>query len=814
MTFHFSSREIPFVDREEVLASLLEVTQQEEGHCHVILGPSGMGKSRVLRRFVELVETQESLAPQRLCVYYDLSAVSPLLMTYARLEAQIAAHPVISRLTEAGGLEAWQPSLIRWMRKIVAAADPIAGPAVEDLDLEELAIRLLRTESTHSPYDVFEHFLETLLFVSRILRPDQRLILVLDSHDDAGWMAADPTRVHVLLSIVRNLPNRILILIALQGPASPTLFGGLLQQANVISFDELRSFQVADVRHLLEVVFRCPVSSSEAHVITRRYGGDPATLGLAIEFVRRQAADPVRRLAEEVPSNIVELVRLNYEGIDSSLDRLLLRCLAVALEPVPPDFLVEVAVPGEPPEVIERALVRPDAPRMVERSTGPRGERYKIGQLLWVEFLRGKAGTYGELADFDRRAGIYYEARKRPFLALDHYARAGDLEGIRRNLDEGLEWHRLHGETLRIQELYRTLVDLPLASRERFLLSKSRGWAWSQQGEAEEVLHQVESLLQECAAESVDRAELLVLRGDAFHNSSRYQEAYDDFCGARDLLERQGLAGSLLHRQARLEAAHIEVHLGAFARSESNHHDLWQQQRSLAGAEDRRTRIQSAREIRRYGELLVFTGDWRRARQFLESALEFFRDLEDRKGQGNALRRLADLDILAGDPRSLRRAIREAEQAKELLTEIGGRGAGWMDLVLGEAYRGLARIPEALEAHGRAWSRYQDGESPHLAAMAELGLAECERNPPGTTVLDPYERAVAGYERRGFSWGLGTALIYRALAKLSNGDHESGNLDLQRAEGVFESMDLRPPLATIRRIRNDGDLGFHPIIVL
>lgn len=807
--------EIPFIDREDALAALAEFTSASEGRCLLLVGRRGIGKRRLLRRFMAGAAVDAWGPPRRICIFHQPHAGSPPLASYVSLEKAIADHPEIRQLADRSDLPQWIPDLLGWVRKMLVASDPVAGPVLGALEADRMVEGLLSTDRVLSLGDVVSQFQRTLLYLSRRLGEEQRLVLMFDLVTYLDDAAVDPSRMLMLLDIVRELPALVLAVVTLRNLDPASSVGELLRQPNVEVYRDLEPFASEDVRVLLQTVFGGDVPTSSAEAICQKYGGDPFSLELAINAVPADAADPARHLREQTPAKLNDLMRLGYESLARPLERKVLRALSVAIEPVPVGFVHTVLGGGEDYDDVDLALNPSDLPRLVEmvpRSGLP--DCFRIYQPAYAEFVQKRATRAEELAILQGRAGAYYEARKRPALALHHYVQAQDLAGMRRNLDPGLEWHRWHGETRRIQDLYEELRHSPLEDRERYLLEKAHAWSLSQRGEAEEVVRTATELLEDLPGSSPERAELLVLRADAYHNSSRYAEAIEDFRAALGLLEELGEEGSLLHRQARLEAAHIQIHLGEFSASVDGHFELTRDHGLVARPEDPRLLLQWARELRRYGELLVFTGDWSLAGEYLESALRAFRGLGHRKGQGNALRRLADLHILLGGAANFRRALKEARQGKDLLAELGGRGAGWMDLVVGEALRGLGRYPEAREAHGRAWERYRDGESPHLQNMAELALAECDRSETGAARMDVYDRVVRSYEELGFRWGIGTALVLRALAHASRDNGEGVESNLARAEELFREMELEPPLRVARRIREGGHREFYPIIVL
>lgn len=807
--------EIPFIDREDALVALAEFTSASDGRCLLLVGRRGIGKRRLLRRFMAGAATDAWGPPRRICILHQPYAGSPPLASYVSLEESIAEHPEIRRLANRAGLPNWMPDLIGWVRRTLSASDPVAGPVLGGLEVASMVEGLLSTDRMLSPGDVVRQFQRTLLYLSRRLGEEQRLVLMFDLATYLGDAAIDLSWMLMLLDIVRQLPPRVLTIVTLRNLDLASSVGELLRQANVEVYRDLEPFTLEDVKVLLQTVFEGEIPSSAAEAICKKYGGDPFTLELAINAVPASADDPVQHLREQTPTKLNDLMRLGYDSLPRPLDRKVLRALSVVIEPVPVEFVHAVLGGDEDYEEIDLILNPSDLPRLVElvpRHGLP--DCFRIYQPAYADFIRRKATRAEELAVFQGRAGAYYEARKRPSLALHHYVQARDLAGMRRNLERGLEWHRWHGETRRIQELYDELRDSPLEDRERYLLEKAHAWALSQRGEAEEVVRTATELLEDLPQASEEQAELLVLRGDAYHNSSRYAEAYEDFRAAQGLLEEVGREGSLLYRQARLEAAHIQIHQGEFSASVDSHFKLTRDHGLAEHSEDPRLLLQWARELRRYGELLVFTGDWSLAEEYLESALRAFRGLGDRKGQGNALRRLADLHNLLGGAANFSRSLREARQGKDLLAELGGRGAGWMDMVIGEALRGLGRYHEAHEVHRRAWERYRDGESPHLQNMTELALAECDRSESGAVRREVYDRVVQSYELLGFPWGIGTALIFRALAHASRGDGEGVEADLARAEKLFRKMELDPPLRVARRIREGGHREFQPIVVL
>jgi len=812
---HDRPGEVPFIDREDALVALAEFTSASDGRCLLLVGRRGIGKRRLLRRFISEAAKDVWGPPRRICILHQPYAGSPPLASYVSLERTIAEHPEIRQLADRAGLPKWIPDLIGWIRRTLSASDPVAGPVLGGLEVDSVVEGFLSTDRMLSLGDVVRQFQRTLLYLSRRLGDEQRLVLIFDLVTYLDVAAIDPSRMLMLLDIVRGLPPRVLAIVTLRNLDPASSVGELLRQPNVEVYRDLEPFTPGDVKVLLQRVFGGEIPPSAAEAICQKYGGDPFSLELAINAVPEGADAPVWHLREQTPAKLNDLMRLAYDSLARPLDRKVLRALSVAIEPVPVEFVHGLLGGDEKYEKIDLILNPSDLPRLVELvpSHGlPDG--FRIYQPAYAAFIQEKATRAEERAILQSRAGEYYETRKRPSLALHHYVQARDIAGLRRNLERGLEWHRWHGETRRIQDLYDELRDSPLEDRERYLLEKAHAWALSQRGEAEEVVRTATELLEDLPDVSEERAEVLMLRGDAYHNSSRYAEAYEDFRSAQGLLENLGEQESLLYRQARLEAAHIQTHQGEFSASVDSHFELTRDHGLAGHPEEPRLLLQWARELRRYGELLVFTGDWSLAGEYLESALRAFRGLGDRKGQGNALRRLADLHNLLGGAANFSSALREARQGKELLAELGGRGAGWMDLVIGEALRGLGRYPEAREVHQRAWKRYRDRESPHLQNMTELALAECDRSETGVVRREAYDRVVGSYEELGFPWGIGTALIFRALARASQGDNEGVDTDLARAEELFRRMELDPPLKVARRIRDGGYREFQPIVVL
>lgn len=809
-----SGSEIPFIDRQATLEELRKFLRLPGGRCLAVIGRRGIGKSRLLRHFAELIAAEDA-ERARIVILHEVRSSASSLDEYTQLEASIAHHPEVRKLVHRPGLADWVPELVGWLRRILIAAEPTGGNILSHLPLDKLVRRAAIKHRSLTDLDIVEQILKTLQYLSRLLTEDQRLVLVLDPSADYDELSKELGKFLILQDIVRNLPDRVHILLALRDsdPVNEAL--DFFNLPNVGVLHDLGPFQSADVHDLLKRVFGPDVPFKTALKLHQKYEGDPLSTGMAIDLALRQGDRPLRTLIERCPEKLQELMQRYHDSLRNPLHRRILRILGVMEAPVPVQLIVYLLEGEADAELVYLALNSPELKFSVSVVTPSSGDRcYRVYHATFAEYLQVLAREFGEMRPLHRRAGHFFQQSEDPARALNHFAYARDLDGIQSSLEAGLEWHRSRGETRRLGELYEMLHPLALSKRDQFLLGKAYAWSRSMAGETEEVIGLVENLLPAAGEDTETQAELLLLRGDCYHNSSRYQESYRDFQAAQALLEEIGLTDTLLYRRIRLEAAHMETHLGDFRASVRNH-DALEQNQVKGEAEDRQLHLlQWAREQRRYGEVLVFTGEWDFAESLLDSARNTFQDFGNRSGQGNAYRRLADLCLLRGGEQLYKQALSYTRQAYELLRGAGSRGAGWIDFVRAEAYRGLGRLSEALKVHRSSLQRYEGGRSPHLLSMAELGVAESERMLLPGFSLDRYDAALERYKSIGFEWGVATALTYRGLARLCAGLENSGRNDLDKAERIFERLALAPALGTIRRIRDEKSLGFYPIIVL
>ncbi len=804
--------EAPFVDRETSLAKLHEISRRADGFCFLLVGRQGIGKSRLLRRFA--AEASAGPAASAICVFHETYRTGGSLQEFARLELEIVAHPAVHALLESQHDPGWAPCLNRWLRDTVAALDPTAGKALAQLPVERLIREVVWSRTVLDEYEIVENFLQTLRYVAKNLAEEQRLVIIMDPGAFLDEGSMDLRKVRILYDVVRNLPSRAILIVALRDTDPAAHETEFLILPNVELYREMEPFAVEDIFLLLKAVFGADLSFEVAYRVHRRYGGDPFATEMAIRCATREAV-PARALVDRSPEKLLELMGVYHDGFAAPLQRRLLRALAIPEEPSPLGLVSVLLDGGADREHILRLLRMPEmSGAVVALPPGDgREPRFRIYHETFAEFLRERAREYGESDELNRRAGKYYSEVGQPALALFHFSLARDSEGIRKNLERGLEWYRIQGETLRMLRMNEILSRQQLSARERFLLGKAVAWAYSLAGESDEVLSSVEDLLAVTEENSVEAAELLLLRGDCYHNSSRYAESYSDFQAAKAIMEKLGETESLLYRQILLEAAHMLTHLGDFRASEVLHDRLVSTQRFPVNSRIE-VLVQGAREIRRYGELLVFTGEWDEAERLLQLARREFAHLGHRRGEGDALRRIADLHLLRGGSDEYLKALQTARRAYELLAEVGSRGASFMGMVIGEAQRGLGRFEEARLILRQCVEEYEKDESPHLVSMAEIGLAECERLALGEPRMDLYGRALSRYEAINSDWGIATTLFYRGIGHLSAKDQNAGSADLERARRIFSQLGLPPSLKAILEVLEKGNLGFFPLIVL
>jgi tetratricopeptide (TPR) repeat protein len=808
------SAEVPFIDREASLAKLREVSRSADGPCLLLVGRQGIGKSRLLKRFAQVEATDPSAA--LICVHHESYRTSGSLQEFVRLELEIASHPAVQTALGSGEAAAWTPHLSRWLRESVGASDPTPGKALAYLPIEPLIREMLWSRTVIDEGEIVDNFLRSLYAISRTLREDQRLVLLLDPGVNLDEGSMDLRKLKVLYDVVRNLPARNVIILALRDSDPAAHDTDFLVLPNVEVYRDLEPFRMGDVHSLLKAVFGEDLQLEVAHHVHRKYGGDPFSTEMAILCAAR-SPQPQEALIETCPEKLWELMEAYHDGFAEPMQRRILRALSVPEEPATLDLLAALLDSKLDHEALSRILRAPEMARAAIPlpPTDDRKPRFRIYHEAFAEFLRERADQYQESEDLNRRAGAFYSGLGRSALALFHFGVAGDLQGISANIERGLEWHRIQGETRRLLRLYDILHSKPLSPKESFLLGKAVAWALALRGESDEVLARLEELIAATGEKSIERAELLLLRGDCYHNASRYSDSYSDFEAARSLLESSGETSSLLYRQVLLEAAHMLIHLGDFRGSEALHSRLIAAQRFPEGfSSSREVLVQASREIRRYGELLVFTGDWSEAERLLQLARREFAHLGHRRGEGDALRRISDLHLLRGGQDEYAKALQTARRAEELLTEVGSRGASFMGLVIGEAQRGLGHFDEALKAFEASLEEFADGESPHLLSMAEVGFAEYSRYVKGEPPWELYSRALSRYKAISSDWGIATTLFYRGLAYLTARSADSANSDFTQAREIFGRLGLEPPISAIARAIGEDDAGFFPLIVL
>ena len=154
-------------------------------------------------------------------------------------------------------------------------------------------------------------------------------------------------------------------------------------------------------------------------------------------------------------------------------------------------------------------------------------------------------------------------------------------------------------------------------------------------------------------------------------------------------------------------------------------------ERALAApaATDVRTR---AVALVTYGDALLYTEEYERAREALQESLLLFRDIGDRKGEASALRMLDHVVWAQG---STRHAIELGEAALAILREIDDRRgiAGSLnhvgaDLVeIGEVARGMAMLEEALAIYTELGDRRAVASSIHTLGDLALDQGDTQR---------------------------------------------------------------------------------------
>lgn len=410
-----SRRGTAFVGRREELDILTEaLAETERGRSLVVLiqGESGIGKSALMRRFLERVTGEADVLAGR-CYERDAvpyKTVDEVIDELSRTLAKLGKHDLEAVLPPGADL--------------LAELFPVLGPVLQHpLDPDDLGEVLPPRAQRAQAFAALRELLHRL-------RRRRRIVIAID---DLQWADADGL---ALLSEVLRPPDEphLLFVATLRtgtGAQSLELLDRLALPRDAVWAVELGRMSRAESRALLEQLLLGQVEDDDPALdaILREAEGHPLFLDV---LARERVAQ-----GERAPTRLRDLLRERVEALDPGA-RQLLNLVAIAGGPIPLEVARHAAA-ADAPELARRLAVLRAASLVRTRGAG---------QSQHLELYHDRIR---EAATRDIPAGVKREWHGRLALALER-AGAADTEALAAHWREAGDQERAFSYTARAAE--------------------------------------------------------------------------------------------------------------------------------------------------------------------------------------------------------------------------------------------------------------------------------------------------------------------------------------------------------------------------
>jgi DNA-binding SARP family transcriptional activator/tetratricopeptide (TPR) repeat protein len=321
-----SSLESPLVGRQAQLAQLNHAYQK--GGAVFIFGESGLGKTRLVKEFVEHLEPQPRI----------------LLSRCLPNENSLPFQPIIDLSRDMITLEEWLQYPEEWVSHIL--------PVMPDL---KAVFPNVKPSLPVVPEQARGLLLEAVRQMGMILAREHRLVSFLD---DAQW--ADEATLATLSYLLERTPfNRdaLLIVAVRDDQPSPDIDSLLhhLEAVPNVSKIHLTRLDAEDISDITRNVLGKRPTSQVAHLLTRATGGNPLFLLESLRALRDNLPGQELSEKESLPlaENLVDLIHSRLHMLSAQL-REMLEVAAVAGAEFSPSILEHVAHAS--PEVVIKAV--------------------------------------------------------------------------------------------------------------------------------------------------------------------------------------------------------------------------------------------------------------------------------------------------------------------------------------------------------------------------------------------------------------------------------------------------------------------------
>ena len=828
----------PIVGRESELAVIAEAYGQacHDRRCHLVtvLGEAGVGKSRLVRAFLDATQRDAMILRGRCLSYGDGMTFAPLLPIIHGLvgiEADDPADVARARLEEMVD----EPEITRRVASALGWADEDLPVAELFWGIRELLERQARTTplvlviddihwATPTLLELLAHLAETVddapILILCTARPD-----MLEANP--GWSAGERSSHLELDRLPDGVAGRVLANL-LDGVELPEEVQGVILRAaegNPLFVEQLVSMLI-DSGVLVEVdgawrasrsIERVPIPPSIQALLTARLD--------MLDSEERTVIEPASVMGVEFPSSALRDLVPGEERdhVSAHLEDLTRRQL------VRPSGTA--AWQGDDHR-FHHALIRDSAyQRVLKRGRAELHERF-AGWLEQTEVERGRAGEQDEIV------GYHLEQAHRYRLELGTAdAAAGEL-GRR-----GAEKLAAAGRRTFVQGdlpaadslLTRAVALLPVASAQRMALLSDLGEALMERGafeRAREVLAEgATPAAAEAAPAEAARTRLVRLMVDLFSGDEQgwAERVATAVAAAEPIFERAGhhvglATASRLRYNVEATALRFDAAVSAadatIRRAEAAG-DLRQQRRGavayaiaallgptpvpegitrlgeLAESVDGDRRTQAVVELC-LAQLMAMDGQLDRARAMAADATGKLNELGQSVLSSSTSTDTAPIELLAGDIPAAEELLRRDLTALEAIGETYLRStvAGLLARVL--VVRGATDEAERLANDVREIAADDDVDAQVLWRAA---LARCLAPRAGEDALKLANEAVALTDGTSAPVLAGQALTDRALVLRAVGREADADADLARAEALYEAKGSRLAAEGTRALR-------------
>jgi tetratricopeptide (TPR) repeat protein len=204
------------------------------------------------------------------------------------------------------------------------------------------------------------------------------------------------------------------------------------------------------------------------------------------------------------------------------------------------------------------------------------------------------------------------------------------------------------------------------------------------------------------------------------------------------------------------------------------------------------------------GNVSIRLGEYKKAIEFYEKALDIYHMIGDARGEGNALGNMGNVSIRLGERD---KALDVYEKALELYHRIGdASGEGKVLGNMGIAYADLGEYKKAIGYYEKQLEITRlIGDLPNEGnALGNMGLAYLD--------LDEYHRAIGFYRKQleihrriGYALGEGNALGNMGMAYTKIGMHEEAHRCFEASSVIFHGLGLKDVVVKIEEMMKNAE---------